>query len=132
MTSALLTAVGVAEPLALIRHAHSASGAGALASLAPTVFTVAATGDRAASDLVLEAAVALAALAGTVADRLGIDGPVVLSGGQVRHQPVLVEAVRRLLLERGIADVRLLSSEPVRGALALAASLAARSAGTPR
>lgn len=132
LTGALLSAARVTEPLALIRHAHSASGAGALASLAPAVFEVAATGDRAATALLAEAAAALAALAGTVADRLGTDGPVVLSGGQVRHQPVLVEAVRRLLFDRGIADVRLLESEPVRGALVLAGSLAARTAGDRR
>lgn len=129
LTGALLTAAGVTEPLALIRHAHSVSGAGPLASLAPTVFEVAATGDAAARTLVDEAAAALAALAGTVAGRLGTNGPVVLSGGQVRHQPVLVEAVRRLLLDRGVTDVRLLGAEPVLGALALAQALAGQTAG---
>lgn len=126
LTRALLTAAGVTVPLGLIRHAHSAPGAGALAALAPVVFAVAAGGDPVAAALVAGAATALAALAGTVADRLGSTGPVVLSGGQVRHQPVLVEAVRRLLLDRAITDVRLLESEPVRGAFALAGSLAAR------
>jgi len=126
LTGALLTAAGVDEPLGLIRHAHSTSGATALARLAPVVFARAVTGDTAATAIVTEAAADLAALAGTVADRLGTDGPVVLSGGQVRHQPVLVDAVRRQLGHRGIVDVRLLDSEPVRGALALAADLAGR------
>jgi N-acetylglucosamine kinase-like BadF-type ATPase len=81
---------------------------------------LAAGGDSASARIITDAADALAALAGAVATRLQLSGPVVLAGGLAVHQPALQEQVRRRLAELGIPDVRVLADDPVLGAVRLA------------
>jgi hypothetical protein len=65
---------------------------------------------------VFRAASALSALAKSVQQSLGIDGPVVLAGGLLRNQPKLECAVREQL---GSLCIRL-DEPPVAGAVRLA------------
>lgn len=93
---------------------------------AHVVFELASAGDVRSSDIVDNAAKALAALIGRVSDRIGSRGPIVLAGGQVVHQPELQRQIRELVAARDITDIRVLSADPVRGAVRLAQSLAKR------
>ncbi|MGC5249376.1 N-acetylglucosamine kinase [Gordonia sp. DT219] len=90
---------------------------------AHVVFECAAAGDDRAIEIIDLAAESLADLACTVADRLGLAGPLVLAGGQLVHQPVLERRIREILAPRGITGIRVLEVAPVHGAVRLANSL---------
>ena len=120
LTSALLDRCGLAAPEQLIDHFYVTQDRRYWAELAPLVTELADRGDPAACAIVASAADALAALARRVLDRLGLTGPVVLGGGFALHQPALQRAVRERLPE---TEVRLLTAEPVTGAVRLAAAL---------
>ncbi len=88
------------------------------ADAASVVFDT-AQADRGAMDIVLSAASALAGLVRQIQDSLGLDGPVVLAGGLLLHQPRLEAAVRERVGSRCIR----LGEPPVEGAVRLAAEL---------
>jgi glucosamine kinase len=122
LTAALLDRCGLAAPDQLIDHFYATQDRRHWARLAPLVTELAGRGDPTARGIVASAADALAALAQRVLDRLGLTGPVVLGGGFAVHQPALQRAVRERLPG---TEVRLLTAEPVTGAVRLAAALLA-------
>ena len=87
------------------------------AELAEVVFSTAGA-DPGAQALIEHAAVALSALVEQLRKTLSLDGPVVLAGGLLLHQPRLEAAVR---LRLG-PDVVRLEQPPVAGAVRLAES----------
>jgi hypothetical protein len=84
------------------------------AALAGVVFE-AAGDDAGAARLVERTASALGDLVGLVRKQLSLEGPLVLAGGQLLHQPRLESAVRKRLG----AAIRL-QEAPVAGAVKLA------------
>ncbi|MBS4099732.1 N-acetylglucosamine kinase [Tsukamurella paurometabola] len=90
------------------------------AGRARVVFELAQSGDPVSTDIVDQAAIALTDIAVSVAERIGSAGPVVLAGGLAVHQPALQRRVRHHLGMRGISDLRVLTVDPVRGAVQIA------------
>jgi glucosamine kinase len=84
------------------------------AALTGAVFE-AASDDAGADALVDRTAAALAGLVALVREKLSIDGPIVLAGGQLLNQPRLESAVRRRL-----GAAMRLQDAPVAGAVRLA------------
>jgi hypothetical protein len=70
-------------------------------------------------ELLAQASDALARLAGTVAERLEIPGPVVLAGGRLQRRGPLRALVVERLRGAGLTDVDILRGEPVTGAARL-------------
>jgi glucosamine kinase len=88
-----------------------------LARFAPDAFTV---GDDAAAVAIVEgASAALAHTLGTVLD-IGIDGPLVLGGSVLLHQPTVVVAVETSFRREGGGGQVVLVADGVAGAAALA------------
>jgi glucosamine kinase len=123
LTRKLFHSSGVAGAAALLDAFYADPDRRLWATRAAVVFDLAEQGDGPSGRLVAEAADALADLAATVAERLGLSGPVVLAGGLLMHQPLLEAQVRHRLAARSLTDVRLLSAEPVAGAVRLAEQL---------
>lgn len=111
---AMLGATRARGATEFIGRLHRLSEPREWAALAGVVFE-AARDDAGAESLVERAASALCGLVGVVRARLGIDGPLVLAGGQLLNQPRLESAVRRRL---GAAIS--LQEPPVAGAVRLA------------
>jgi glucosamine kinase len=114
---------GLRLPGQLLDHFYAQPDRRYWAGRARVVFELAGTGDLASRQIVEAAAAALAELAAAVGARLESTGPVVLAGGLAVHQPVLAQLVRQRLAERQFTDVRVLSVDPVRGAVELAQRL---------
>lgn len=108
---AMLHATGTDDARAMVRELHSRREPMRWAELASTVFETAAR-DEGARDIVARGGSALAQLV----DGLDVDGPVVLAGGLLLHQPALQSAVRDAL---GRECIRL-EHPPVEGAVRLA------------
>ncbi|HET9781574.1 MAG TPA: BadF/BadG/BcrA/BcrD ATPase family protein [Candidatus Dormibacteraeota bacterium] len=108
---AMLNATGTDEARAMVRELHSRREPMRWAELASTVFETAAR-DEGAREIVVRGGAALARLV----DSLDMDGPVVLAGGLLLHQPALENGVRDAL---GRECVRL-EHPPVEGAVRLA------------
>lgn len=123
LTRKLFDSCGVAGAAALLDAFYADPDRRLWATRAGLVFDLAEQGDGPSGRLVAEAADALADLAAMVAERLGLSGPVVLAGGLLMHQPLLEAQVRHRLAARSLTDVRLLSAEPVAGAVRLAEQL---------
>jgi N-acetylglucosamine kinase-like BadF-type ATPase len=119
--AALMAAAGVSDPLALAAQLHGSREPEQWAALAGAVFR-AAPEDPGAQAIIEKGADSLADLAIRVAKRLGEQGPVVLAGGLLLHQPLLERAVRARLSADGLAATRL-NEEPVAGAARLASRL---------
>lgn len=117
LTAALVADCGLADRALLVDHVYATGDKRYWARRAAVVSELAERGDPAAQRILDSAAGALAALAATVLDRLGIAGPIVVAGGFAIHRPALVEAVRRRL--PGVA-VEVLTAPPVHGAVRLA------------
>ena len=117
---ALLAACGAADPRQMIANLHAMREPMQWASLASTVFATAAH-DAGSAEVIQRAAGALATLAADIQRTLGIDGPVVLAGGLLLHEPRLELALREQL---AMPCVRL-EQPPVEGALRLAEGLLA-------
>lgn len=111
---------GLQFPDQLLDHFYAQPERRYWAGRARVVFELAGGGDEVSTSIVQAAGTALASLAAAVAGRLGSPGPVVLAGGLAVHQPALQKVVRQQLADRGISDVRVLSVDPVRGAVELA------------
>ena len=115
---ALLAVRGAGDSRQLTSRLHAMREPKQWADAASVVFDT-AQGDRGAMDIVLSAASALAGLVRQIQDSLGLDGPVVLAGGLLLHQPRLEAAVRERVASRCIR----LGEPPVEGAVRLAAEL---------
>jgi N-acetylglucosamine kinase-like BadF-type ATPase len=113
---ALLEACGAAEPRQLISRLHAMHEPMAWAAMAGVVFAATAR-DAGAREIVDRAAIELARLVAPL--RVLVEGPVVLAGGLLLHQPLLEDAVRR---EIGGGCLRL-EEPPVEGAVRLADGL---------
>jgi len=117
---ALLAACGAADTLELTANLHAFREPMQWAALASAVFdTVQA--DSGSRVIVDGAAQALARLARAVGESVGLDGPVVLAGGLLLHQPALEKAVRDTLPWQCVR----LDDPPVEGALRIAEELLA-------
>ena len=122
LTHRILNRLELNEPNALIRWVHAASR-DAIARLAEIVFDTARTADRVAERIVDDAADELVCAAGSVIEQLEFIEPfdVVLSGGNLIHQPVFADRLRRQLTEiQPEASVLLPKHEPAYGAVLLA------------
>ena len=122
LTNRLLTKLELNEPNELIRWVHAASR-DAIAQLAEVVFDTAMATDRVAERIVDDAADELVRAAGSVIGQLEFAGPfdVVLSGGNLIHQPMFASTFRHRLAEiQPEASVILPKHEPAYGAVLLA------------
>jgi glucosamine kinase len=122
LTDALVTDCGLEGREKLVTHVHHRLDKRYWASRGGIVAELAEQGDPAAQAIMGSAADALAELARLALTRLGLPGPVVLAGGFVGHRPALADAVRDRLPG---ADVDVLTTAPVHGAVRLAEQLLA-------
>ncbi|ADG78659.1 ATPase BadF/BadG/BcrA/BcrD type OS=Tsukamurella paurometabola (strain ATCC 8368 / DSM / CCUG 35730 / CIP 100753 / JCM 10117 / KCTC 9821 / NBRC 16120 / NCIMB 702349 / NCTC 13040) OX=521096 GN=Tpau_2047 PE=4 SV=1 [Tsukamurella paurometabola] len=111
---------GLQDPDELLDHFYAQTERRYWAGRARVVFELAQSGDVASTEIIDHAALALTDIAMSVAERIGSAGPVILAGGLAVHQPALQRRVRHHLGLRGVADVRVLTVDPVRGAIELA------------
>jgi N-acetylglucosamine kinase-like BadF-type ATPase len=118
---ALLAACRARDAQELTANLHSMGEPMQWAAAASAVFETVET-DDASREIVHGAARALAGLARDVGAAVGIEGPVVLAGGLLLHQPALEAAVRTQLARPSV----LLDRPPVEGALRLAEELLRR------
>lgn len=116
---ALLQATGASDTRQLTSTLHAMREPMQWAGLASVVFDT-ADADPGSRDIIHRAAEELASLVRDVRGDVTVEGPVVLAGGLLLHQPRLEEAVRE---ELAAACVRL-EAPPVEGAVRLAEELA--------
>ncbi|GAB19777.1 hypothetical protein GOEFS_095_00120 [Gordonia effusa NBRC 100432] len=114
---------GLSDAAELLNHFYAQTDRRYWAGRARVVFELANAGDPLSTGIVDAASTALAELVLQVGARLQMSGPVVMAGGLVVNQPALQRGVRRILAGRGVTDVRVLSVDPVRGAVELAQRL---------
>lgn len=117
LTTLVLEKLDLDAPSELIRWTHAASR-DVIAQLAEVVFRAAERGDRRARQIVTTAADELARAASVVLERLAFTEPphIVLSGGNLVHQPLFVEELRGRLT----VPLMLPKHEPAVGAVLLA------------
>lgn len=115
---AMLRASGASDERHITSILHAMREPMQWAALASAVFDTADV-DEGSAEIVRRAAGELASLAGDIRRDLDIDGPVVLAGGLLLHQPRLEAAVRD---ELGGSCIRL-EEPPVEGAVRLAEEL---------
>ena len=123
LTDRLVAECGVDDPFSLLDHFYTRADRQYWARRSAAVFELAAQGDPRGNAIVEAASEALGDLVVTVAQRLGISGPVVLAGGQAVNQPELQRRVSEILARHDIADIRILDVDPVHGAVRLAQAL---------
>ncbi|MCE5291260.1 MAG: ATPase [Nocardiaceae bacterium] len=111
---------GLQSTAELLDHFYAQPERRYWAGRARVVFELAKTGDAECLTIIDQAARHLANLAISVGKRLDTAVPVVLAGGLAVHQPALQRGVRRHLAEHRINDVRILTVDPVRGAIEIA------------
>ena len=114
---AMFEATGARDARELTSVLHAMRESMQWAALASTVFTTAGS-DRGSSGIAGRAAHELASLVRDVQGDLELEGPIVLAGGLLLHQPVLEAAVRAEL-----GPCVRLEEPPVEGAVRLAAGL---------
>lgn len=112
---ALLHATGASDTRQLTSTLHAMREPMQWAGLASAVFDTADV-DQGSRDIIRRAAAELASLVRDVRRDVALDGPVVLAGGLLLHQPRLEQAVRD---ELGAGCIRL-EEPPVEGAVRLA------------
>lgn len=117
---ALLAAAGAAGVREMIANLHGMREPMRWASLASAVFATAAV-DEGSARVIGRAADALAGLAEGIQRTLRLEGPVVIAGGLLLHEPRLELALR----ERLSAPLVRLEQPPVEGAVRLAEGLLA-------
>ncbi|MEX2142273.1 MAG: BadF/BadG/BcrA/BcrD ATPase family protein [Pirellulales bacterium] len=114
----------LAEPRDLVDWVHDAATTPSqIASLAPTVFDLAAT-DEVAANIIDTGAMSLADIIAAVAQRLGfspVSYPLALAGSVLLNQPTYRDQALAYLADRNLhpATVTIIE-EPVRGAVAIA------------
>ena len=122
LTNRMLNELKLNAPDGLIRWAHAASR-GTLAQLSEVVFDTARAADPIAEQIVDDAADELVCAANSVIKQLEFDGTfdVVLSGGNLIHQPVFADKLRhRFAKIQPKASVQRPKHEPAYGAVLLA------------
>ena len=122
LTNRILNALELNEPGDLIRWVHAASR-DAIAQLAKVVFDAARTTDVTAKQIVDEAAAELVCAAESVVKQLELVGSfdIVLSGGNLIHQPMFVDKLRRQFARIAPkVSVLLPKHEPAYGAVLVA------------
>jgi N-acetylglucosamine kinase len=122
LTNLILNALELNEPSDLIRWVHAANR-DAIAQLAKVVFDAARTTDVTAKQIVDEAAAELVCAAESVVNQLELVGSfdIVLSGGNLIHQPMFVDKLRRQFARIAPeASVLLPKHEPAYGAVLVA------------
>ena len=122
LTTRILNTLDLNEPSELIRWVHAASR-DTIAHLAEIVFDTAQIEDRVAERIVDDAADELVCAAGSVIGQLEFEGQfdVVLSGGNLIHQPVFADKFRRRFAKiHSEASVLFPKHEPAYGAVLLA------------
>lgn len=122
LTEALLAYCGLSAPGELIAHFHRGTTRRYWAAASPVVFAAADNGHEAARGLVAQAASDLADLGATVAQRLGMAGPIILGSGMGSNVPALQEAFTSAMARRGFHDVHILRQDPIFGIPLLVAS----------
>ncbi|MCM6774161.1 ATPase [Nocardia sp. CDC159] len=125
---ALAAECGLRSTEQLLDHFYNHTDRRYWARRARIVFEQAALGDPVASAIVDDTVGHLAELVLTVTHRLSYTGPVIVAGGLAVHQPRLQQQLRHTLTEHGLTDLRVLDTDPVRGALRLAQRIAERGA----
>lgn len=122
LTNRILSRLELRTPNELIRWAHAASP-DVIASLAEMVFDTARTTDSIAERIIDDAADELICAAGSVVGQLGFEGgfDVVLSGGNLIHQPIFADKLQYRFAEiQPEASMLLPKHEPAYGAVLLA------------
>jgi N-acetylglucosamine kinase len=122
LTNRILSRLGLNAPNALIRWVHAASR-DTIAHLAGIVFDTARTTDSVAERIIDDAANELVLAAGSVIGQLEFEGSfdIVLSGGNLIHQPMFADKLRHGFAEiQPKASVLLPKHEPAYGAVLLA------------
>ena len=122
LTDRILDRLERNEPSKLIRWTHAASR-DEIAQLAEVIFDTAQTADAVATEIVDEAVDELVCAAESVIKQLEFIEPfdIVLSGGNLIHQPIFSDKLRhRLAGIRPKASVLLPKHEPAYGAVLLA------------
>ena len=122
LTNRILTELGLNAPDELIRWTHAADR-DTIAQLSKIVFDAAQSTDTIAEQIVDDATDELVCAASSVINQLGFDRmfDVVLSGGNLIHQPMFAEKLRQQLTRIvPNASVHLPKHEPVYGAVLLA------------
>lgn len=122
LTHRILNALELNAPGDLIRWVHAASR-DAIAQLAKVVFDAARTADRTAEQIVDDAADELVCAASSVIHQLAFDEmfDIVLSGGNLMHQPMFADKLRQAFARIApSASVYLPKHDPAYGAVLLA------------
>ena len=122
LTDRILNSLELNEPSEMIRWVHAASR-DTIAHLAEIVFDAARAEDGVAGRIIDGAADELVCAARRVIEQLGFGKSfdIVLSGGNLVHQPMLVDKIRQQFAEiQPEAVVRLPKHEPAYGAVLLA------------
>lgn len=122
LTNRILNALELNEPGDLIRWTHAASR-DTLAQLSEAVFDAARASDTIAEQIVDDATDELAHAASSVMKQLAFDGTfdIVLSGGNLVHQPMFAEKLRQQFARIAPnASVHLPIHDPAYGAVLLA------------
>ena len=122
LTNRILNRLELNAPSELIRWVHAASR-DAIAHLAEIVFDTARTTDRVAERIIDDAADELVCAADSVIGQLEFEGAfdVVLSGGNLMHQPMFADKIRYRFAEmQPETSVLLPKHEPAYGAVLLA------------
>ena len=124
----LLEHWGLARPEHLIPHLSETPDLPALlVEVPPLITALAESGDTVAQTILADAGEELAAAAASVARQLGLGPalPLALAGGVLVNSGPVRAAALRALRRRGLVPEPILVPEPARGALTLAAALAA-------
>lgn len=122
LTNQILNRLELSEPSELIRWTHAASR-DVIAQLAELIFDAAQTVDTVAEGIINNAADELVCAAASVIAQLKFTEPfdIILSGGNLIHQPMFVDKLRqRFTRIQPEASVRLPKHEPAYGAVLLA------------
>ncbi len=120
LTDAVAAACGVGAAYEVLAKFYAEPVRREWAGRSHVVFDLARQGDEAAARIVADTAAAIVGQIAAVASQLDLTGPVALGGGLIVHQPLLQDAVRDGLAQRGITGVEPLTREPVFGAVYLA------------
>jgi N-acetylglucosamine kinase-like BadF-type ATPase len=129
LTEKVLEYFSLPNPELLISEIyHQPHGRRAIASLAPLVDHAREDGDLVAGEIMIDAADELATAAGSVITRLEMRGeqfPILLAGGMLKRSEWLAAEIERRMAEVAPrSEVRLLTEEPVIGAVRLATAAA--------
>jgi N-acetylglucosamine kinase-like BadF-type ATPase len=125
LTEKVLEYFSLPKPELLISEIyHQPHGRRAIASLAPLVDRAREDGDLVAGEIMIDAADELAKASGSVITRLEMRGeqfPILLAGGMLKRSEWLAAEIERRMAEVAPrSEVRLLTDEPVIGAVRLA------------